>query len=119
MNTAGLATGGGGAETGVFGGAEVSDGGGCRVGAGLLIPEGAGGGYTGSVRVLVLGWSAVASSGSESSEDSESSSVDDDLWRFRWAPLRLLTFSWPWAAGWSDFLLGEQRLEAGTLGHLA
>lgn len=118
MKTAGLARGGGGAEAGVFGGAEVPDGGGCGVGAGLLIPEAAGGRCTGSIPVLVLGWSAVTSSGSESSEDSESSSVDDDLWCFRWAPLRLLTFSWAPAADWSDFLLREQRLEAGMLGHL-
>lgn len=118
MNTAGLARAGGESEAGVSGGAEVPDGGGCGVGTGLLIPEVAGGGCTRSAPVLVLGWSAVTSSGSESSEDSESSSVDDDLWRFRWAPLRLLTFSWPWAADWSGFLLGEQRLEAGILGHL-
>lgn len=117
MNTAGLARGGGGAAAGVLGGAEVSGGGGCRVGAGVLV-SGAGGGCTGSVPVLLLGWSAVASSDSEPSEDSESSSVDDDLRRFRWAPPRLLTFSWPRAAGWSDFLLGEQRLEAGTLRYL-
>lgn len=118
MNTAGLARGGGGAAAGVLGGAEVSGGGGCRVGAGVLVSQGAGGGCTGSVPVLLLGWSAVASSDSEPSEDSESSSVDDDLRRFRWAPPRLLTFSWPRAAGWSDFLLGEQRPEAGTLRHL-
>lgn len=95
MKTAGLDRGGGGAEAGDFENAEVPDGGGCGVGTGLLAPEGAGGRCTVFAPVLPSGWSAVSSSGSESPEDSDSSSVDDDLWRFRWAPPRLLTFSWP------------------------
>lgn len=92
--TAGLDRGGGGAEAGDFENAEVSDGGGWGVGTGLLAPEGAGGRCTVLAPVL-SGWSAVSSSGSESPEVSDSSSADDDLWRFRWAPPRLLTFSWP------------------------
>lgn len=83
MNTAGLAKGGGEVEAAVFEGTGVPDGGVWGVGAGLLVPEGAGGRCAGSVPMLALGWSATASSGSESPEDSESSSVDDDLWRFR------------------------------------
>lgn len=108
MKTAGLARGGGGAEAGDFEGAEAADGGGAGVGAGLWAPEGAGGRCAAFVSVLPPGWPAVASSDSESPEDSDSSSGDEDLRRFRWAPPRLLTFSWPWVAGWSGFLLGEQ-----------
>lgn len=83
MKTAGLARDRGGVEACDFEGTEVPDGGGWRLGTGFLASEGAGGRCAAFVPVLPPGWAAVASSGSESPEDSDSSSVDDDLQRFR------------------------------------
>lgn len=56
---------------------------------------------------------AGSSSSSDSSDSSSSSSSSAEGWwrRFRWAPLRLLIFSWPGATPSSGFLLRQQRLQ--------
>lgn len=91
------------------GGAGVSAG---PLGTGFwpLAPDGAGGTCAGADPALASDRLSVgASSGSESTEDSDSSSAS--WWRrFRWAPLRLLIFSEPWAATSSGFLQGRHKI---------